>query len=187
MPTGQPYKRDDGKFAPAALLGEIGESATLNADGSISWPFPDVQVRLDEARRSVMEANDVSGPAKPEPEVLEKPKRRRYSAEYKLRILKEADACTKSGDLGALLRREGLYSSLLSNWRRLRDSGALSGLKPKRRGRKAKPKDPAADELKRLQIENDRLAERLRQAEAIIEVQKKLSEVLGRPLNGKTS
>ena len=134
-----------------------------------------------------MEANDVSGPAKPEPEVLEKPKRRRYSAEYKLRILKEADACTKSGDLGALLRREGLYSSLLSNWRRLRDSGALSGLKPKRRGRKAKPKDPAADELKRLQIENDRLAERLRQAEAIIEVQKKLSEVLGRPLNGKTS
>jgi transposase len=134
-----------------------------------------------------MELNDVSGPAKPEPEVLEKPKRRRYSAEYKLRMLEEADACTKSGEVGALLRREGLYSSLLSNWRRLRDSGALSGLEPKRRGRKAKPKDQAADELKRLQIENDRLAERLRQAEAIIEVQKKLSEVLGRPLNGKTS
>jgi transposase len=100
-----------------------------------------------------MDANDIPEPGKPDPESFEKPKRRRYSAEYKVRILKEADACTKSGELGALLRREGLYSSLLSNWRSQRDSGALSGLEPKRRGRKAKSKDPAAEEFKRLQIE----------------------------------
>ena len=111
--------------------------------------------------------------AKPDPEVTEKPKRRRFNAEYKLKILAEADACTEAGQLGALLRGEGLYSSHLSTWRRQRDAGALNGLEPKRRGRKPKPRDSADDELKRLRVENERLAERLRQAETIIEVQKK--------------
>jgi transposase-like protein len=117
--------------------------------------------------------------AKPDPEVKEKPERRVYSAEYKLKILAQADACTEPGQLGQLLRREGLYSSTLTRWRRQRAEGAVGGLKPKQRGRKARPVSPDAEELRRLQAENERLTERLRQAEAIIEVQKKISDVLG--------
>jgi len=118
----------------------------------------------------------------PDPAVLEKPERRRFTAEYKLRILHEADRCTAPGQLGALLRREGLYSSLLSTWRRQRDEGTLAGLTPKRRGRKANPDAPVIAENGRLRRENQRLAAKLRQAETIIEVQKKLSEILGIPL-----
>jgi transposase-like protein len=70
----------------------------------------------------------------PDPELVERPKRRRFSAEYKLRIVQEADACSRSGEVGELLRREGLYSSLLTEWRRARDSGALEALAPRRRG-----------------------------------------------------
>jgi len=118
----------------------------------------------------------------PSPEVLEKPVRRRFTVEYKARILAEADACSEPGMLGELLRREGLYSSHLSTWRRQRDEGALAGLTPKRRGRKAKPKNPLADENEQLRRENQRLKEQLRQAELIIDVQKKVSEMLNIPL-----
>ena len=118
----------------------------------------------------------------PSSEVLEKPVRRRFTVEYKLRILREADACTEPGMLGELLRREGLYSSHLSTWRRQRDEGALAGLAPKRRGRKPKPKNPLADENEQLRRENQRLKEKLRQAELIIDVQKKVSEMLNIPL-----
>jgi transposase-like protein len=121
----------------------------------------------------------------PAVEVSEKPVRRRFSAEYKLRILAEADGCTELGQLGELLRREGLYSSLLSTWRRQRDEGVLAGLAPKRRGRKAKPKNPLADEVARLERENLRLTEKLRQAELIIDVQKKVSEMLNIPPNSR--
>jgi transposase-like protein len=114
--------------------------------------------------------------------VPEKPVRRRFTAEYKLRILQEADRCDQSGQLGALLRREGLYSSHLGTWRRQRDAGTLAGLAPKRRGRKASPDTPLVAENERLKRENQRLAAKLRQAETIIEVQKKLSEILGIPL-----
>ena len=123
-----------------------------------------------------------NGKLLPDPAVLEKPVRRRFTAEYKLRILHEADQCTASGELGALLRREGLYSSLLSTWRHQRDQGTLAGLSPKRRGRKANPDAPLIAENQRLQRETQRLAAKLRQAETIIEVQKKLSEILGIPL-----
>ncbi len=112
------------------------------------------------------------------PEVPEKPVRRRFDAAYKQRILDDADRCSEPGDLGQLLRREGLYSSLLSTWRRQRDEGVLAGLTPKRRGRKAKRKDAVAMENERLRRENERLAGRLKQAETIIEVQKKVSEML---------
>jgi transposase len=115
----------------------------------------------------------------PDPAVSEKPVRRRFTAEYKIRMLGEADRCTQPGQLGALLRREGLYSSHLTTWRQQRDAGALAGLTPKRRGRKPKADDPLVVENQRLRRENQRLAEKLRQAEAIIEVQKKLSELLG--------
>jgi transposase-like protein len=118
----------------------------------------------------------------PSSEVLEKPVRRRFTVEYKARIVAEADACTQPGMLGELLRRESLYSSHLSTWRRQRDAGALAGLTPKRRGRKAKPKNPLSDEVGRLERENRRLKEQLRQAELIIGVQKKVSEMLNIPL-----
>jgi transposase-like protein len=111
------------------------------------------------------------------PEVTEKAARRRFTAEYKERILDEADRCTEPGQVGQLLRREGLYSSHLANWRRQRKAG----LTPKRRGRKPKPNKKEQQELERLRRENTRLAERLRQAETIIDVQKKVCEMLGIP------
>jgi transposase len=123
-----------------------------------------------------------NGKSIPDPAVSEKPVRRRFPAEYRLRILREADRCTESGQLGALLRREGLYSSHLNTWRRQREEGTLAGLTPKRRGRKANPDAPLIAENQRLNRETQRLTARLRQAETIIEVQKKLSEILGIPL-----
>ncbi len=122
-------------------------------------------------------------PPVPDPEVPAKATRRRFTAEYKLRILKEADACKRPGELGALLRREGLYTSHLAAWRRQRETGSLKGLAPKRRGRKAKPRDPVAEENTKLRRENERLRHRLKQAETIIDVQKKVSEMLGVPLS----
>lgn len=112
-------------------------------------------------------------------EVPEKARRRRFEAAYKLRILAEAERCLAAGQLGELLRREGLYSSHLTTWRKQRDEGALEALTPKKRGRRARRKDSVALEKERLERENRRLAERLRQAEAIIEVQKKVCEMLG--------
>lgn len=113
----------------------------------------------------------------PDPEVVPKAKRRQFTAEYKLRIVREADACTEPGQIGSLLRREGLYSSYLSTWRRQREEGQLQALSSKKRGRKGQ--DPSAEELAQLQRENERLRARLEQAEIIIDVQKKLSKLLG--------
>ncbi len=118
-------------------------------------------------------------------EVSERPVRRRFDAAYKLRILEEADRCVQPGQLGHLLRREGLYSSHLSSWRQQREQGILSALTSKRRGRKAKPKNPLADELARLERENQRLRNQLRQAELVIDVQKKVSEMLDIPLKNR--
>ena len=120
--------------------------------------------------------------AVPDTEVAEKPTRRRFTAEYKQHILKSADACTEMGDLGALLRREGLYASTLSYWRRQRDKGTLSALNPKKRGRKASEHVPLIREAEKLRKENERLKERLRKAELIIDVQKKVALMLGDPL-----
>src|SRR6059036_2755324 len=115
----------------------------------------------------------------PDPEVLPKASRRTFSAAEKLRILNQADACTQPGQIGALLRREGLYSSHLAKWRRLRAAGQLQALAPQVRGRKANDADPLADEVAQLRSENARLKARLTQAETIIDVQKKLSQLLG--------
>jgi transposase-like protein len=111
------------------------------------------------------------------PEVVPKAKRRQFTAEYKLRIVREADACTEPGQIGSLLRREGLYSSYLSTWRQQRAEGQLQALSSKKRGRKGQ--DPSVEELAQLQRENERLRIRLEQAEIIIDVQKKLSQLLG--------
>jgi transposase-like protein len=118
----------------------------------------------------------------PDPEVLGRPVRRRFTAEYKRRVLREADGCGR-GELGALLRREGLYSSLLTEWRRQRERGELGALAPKKRGPKPRPSDPLVRENERLRREIQHLQKRLQQAEALLEVQKKLSEILGTPLN----
>ena len=118
----------------------------------------------------------------PNPEVPDKAARRRFTAEYKMRILNESDACTDSGSLGALLRLEGLYASNLTTWRHQRERGILSGLTPKKRGRKEAVRDPLFAENEKLRKENERLTNRLRQAEIIIDVQKKVSQILGIPL-----
>ena len=114
----------------------------------------------------------------PDPEVVVKPKRRQFTAEYKRRILQEAEACTQPGEVGALLRREGLYSSHLTSWRHQRQRGELQGLTPAKRGRKS---DPQAAELARLQRANAQLQAQVERAELIIDVQKKLSQLLGLP------
>jgi transposase-like protein len=105
--------------------------------------------------------------------------RRRFTADDKLRILKLADACTEPGSLGALLRQEGLYSTNLATWRRQRDAGTLSALTPKKRGRKAQGRDPLLLKNEQLRKENARLTMRLRHTELIIDVQKKVSQMLG--------
>lgn len=128
------------------------------------------------ARRATVVSAD-AGEA-PDPEVVAKPKRRRFSAEYRLKILKQADAC-KPGELGALLRREGLYSSLLSTWRRQREEGALAALRARKRGPKPKAVDPRVKEQEKQIV---RLQRKLKRAEMIIEVQKKVHEILGIPL-----
>lgn len=117
-----------------------------------------------------------------DPEVPEKPRRRQHAAEYKLEILREADACRAPGELGALLRREGLYFSHIKTWRRQRDEGALSGLAPKKRGPKTRETNPLARRVAELEREKRKLEKRLEEARIIIEFQKKVAEVLGIPL-----
>jgi transposase-like protein len=111
-----------------------------------------------------------------ETEVVPKAKRRQHTAEYKLRILGELDKCAGKGEVGAIIRREGLYSSLISKWREQREQGSLSGSGGQRRGPKV---DPNAAELARLQRENKRLKEKLEKAEIIIDVQKKVAKLIG--------
>ena len=113
-----------------------------------------------------------------EVEVVAKAVRRRFTAEYKLRILREAEGCDGRGEIGALLRREGLYSSNLTQWRKQRERGELEGLSRKR-GPLPKPRDPLADKVRVLERENARLKLRAERAEGWVELQKKVSEVLG--------
>ncbi len=115
----------------------------------------------------------------PEVEVAEKAVRRQFSAEYKRKILKEADACTQEGEIGALLRREGLYSFHLAGWRAARDRGEIAGLAPKKRGPKAVPPDPRDRKIVELERETRRLTSRLERAEALVDLQKKVSAILG--------
>ncbi len=117
-------------------------------------------------------ARSTNDGSRPKPEVPERAKRRRFSAEYKLRILQEAERCSP-GAQGALLRREGLYSSHLSAWRNQRDDGALA-IFSKKRGRKAK-RTPEQEEIERLQLEVERLRHRVAQTEAIIAAQRKVA------------
>jgi transposase len=117
-----------------------------------------------------------------EVEVLAKATRRRFSAEYKRKILREAETCTQPGAIGALLRREGLYSSNLTTWRAQRERGELLGLTPKKRGPAPKVKNPLAAKVAALEREVTRQQARAERAEALVELQKKVAELLGTPL-----
>ena len=121
---------------------------------------------------------DGEGVSSSEVEVMAKPARRRFTAEYKQRILWEAGACRGRGELGALLRREGLYSSNLTAWRKQRERGKLEGLSRKR-GPAPKPRNLLADRVRALERENARLKARAERAEGLVEIQKKVSEILG--------
>ena len=117
-----------------------------------------------------------------DPEVPAKARRRRFAAEYKRRVLREADAAGDAGEIGALLRREALYSSHLNTWRRQRERGELAGLAPKRRGRKQKAVNPLTKRVVELERDKRRLERRLKQAELLLEIQKKASQLLEIPL-----
>ena len=132
------------------------------------------------ARRASGDSGARAPEGAPDPEVTERAKRRRFTTEYKLRVLREADACKGDGDVGALLRREGLYSSQLATWRRQRDETAKAGLKARKRGPKTKVVDPRVKQLER---ENARLKRRLERVELMLTIQKKASEMLGIPLS----
>jgi transposase-like protein len=130
-----------------------------------------------EQKKPIMNQNGVMVNKRPDPEVVPKAKRRNFTANYKQWVLEEADKCREQpGRVGALLRREGLYSSHLTTWRRQQKTGQLAGLAPQKRGRKV---DETAAENSRLRQENERLERQLTQAELIIDAQKKLSEILG--------
>src|SRR5216684_1931885 len=134
------------------------------------------------ARRATGVSPNVAPAAGPPPptmesktEVVAKAQRRRFTAEYKRRIVREADRCTTPGAIGALLRREGLYSSSLTTWRAARDRGELEGLAPKQRGPKATPPDPREKTIAEQERQIARLSKRAERAEALVELQKKLA------------
>jgi transposase-like protein len=129
----------------------------------------------EEGRRPTI----VPGPVVTSSELTDRPRRRTFTAQDKLRILAEIDRAAGTGGIGAILRREGLYSSALSDWRRQRDAGSLGALTPSKRGPKPPPPNPLATELASAQRDNIRLQQRLVRAEAIIELQKKVAELLG--------
>ncbi len=134
------------------------------------------------------EAGSAAAAAPPDPEVAAKPKRRQFTAEYRLRILEEAERCTEPGEVGQLLRREGLYSSHLTSWRKARRSGALRGLASKKRGVKPKARNPLEPKVRQLEAKVERLEEELRKAHTILDVQEKVAGLLGFSLeSGKDS
>ena len=139
---------------------------------------------LEDACRAA--GNAPSG-ARPDPEVVATAKRRQFSSSDKRRILDAADRCTQPGDIGALLRKEGIYSSHLNTWRKQRAAAERAALAPQQRGRKADPAQAEDRRVARLTQENDRLRRQLAQANAIIEVQKKLCALLGLPTDGTPS
>ena len=142
-------------------------------------PAPEVEERSDEAPG----AGAAAAGRAPEPEVAAKPKRRQFSAEYRLRILEEADRCTRPGEIGRLLRREGLYSSHLSVWRKARRNGSLKALRPKKRGAKPAESNPLSPMVRQLEAKVARLEKELVTAHTIIDVQGKVAGLLGLNLN----
>ncbi len=134
------------------------------------------------------EVRSAAAASPPDPEVAAKPKRRQFTAEYRLGILEEAERCTEPGAVGQLLRREGLYSSHLTAWRKARRNGALRGLASKKRGAKPKARNPLEPKVRQLEAEVARLEGELHKAHTILDVQEKVAGLLGFSLeSGKGS
>ena len=160
------------KKAAGEMIGEPGETeGARRATGVFPGGAPALGV--------------ASAVEKPEMEVVAKAQRRRFTAEYKRRIVRAADRCTQSGEIGALLRREGLYSSQLTNWRAARDRGELEGLSPRKRGPKVAPPDPREKKIAELERSEQRWKKRAERAETLVEVQKKVAALLGTPFESE--
>jgi transposase len=148
--------------------------------------MPMVQTPIDAAAGAATNGGRrptvVAAPAAASPELSARPRRRSFTAQDKLRILADTDRAAEAGGIGAILRREGIYSSALTDWRRQRDAGAFDALAPAKRGPKTTEPNPLTAELTLLRRDNARLSLRLTRAEAIIELQKKVAELLGIPL-----
>jgi len=141
--------------------------------------LPAPVIGVEELSDDAPSAGARTAAVQPDPEVVAKPKRRRFTAEYRLRILEEADRCAGAGEVGQLLRREGLYSSHLANWRRARRDGALRGLRSKKRGAKPKASNPLEPKVRELEAKVARLEKDLHKAHTILDVQEKVAGLLG--------
>jgi transposase len=152
-------------------------------------PVMETAGETERARRASGVFSATAAPAEQAPptEVEPRAQRRSFTAEYKRRILREADRCTKPGELGALARREGLYFSHIRDWRRARERGELEGLSPKKRGPKPAPPDPRDKKIAEQQREIERLTKRAERAEALVELQKKVAALLGTPFENEKS
>lgn len=162
-------------------MSDRGSSVIENGNGTQGTP-PSVGAVRTEGERSEPEGRTAAtdgGRRPPDPEVTPVARRRTFTAEYKRRILTEIDAAKGSGEVGRILRREGLYSSHLSKWRKERKDAERGALEPKKRGPKTTGKQPLLAENAKLRRENARLQKKLRKAEVIIDVQKKVSQILG--------
>jgi len=153
----------------SSIKNQVGSSTMAETEGA----------RRATGVSNMVDSRDSFTPLSPDPEVSEKRNRRKFTAKYKLQILEKADACTEPGQIGSLLRSEGLYSSNIATWRRQREKGILKAMIPKKRGRKRKEKNPLAQKVAQLEKKNRRLQQKLKKAELIIEAQKKMSEILG--------
>jgi len=163
------------------LMSMLSDSGRLSDSLIPSSPPPSGGVG-SEGERSEPERTtlpDGGGRATPDPEVVQRAVRRRFTVDYKQRILTEVDAAADTRTIGRILRREGLYSSHLTNWRKTRDRLQRAALEPQKRGPKPSPKNPLQAENAKLTRENARLNKKLRRAELIIDLQKKVSQILG--------
>ncbi len=150
--------------------------------------LPAIAVGAEERSDEASGAMAGTPPIRPDPEVVAKPKRRRFTAEYRLRILEEADGCTQPGEVGQMLRREGLYSSHLTKWRQARREGSLRGLRSKKRGAKPQAGNPLEPKVRELEAKVARLEKDLHTAHTILDVQGKVAGLLGFSLkDGKDS
>jgi transposase len=157
---------DSGKLSDSLIPSSPPSSGSVGSEGERSEP------------ERATEPDD-GGRAAPDPEVVQRPVRRTFTAAYKQRILAEVDAAGDTRTIGRVLRREGLYSSHLASWRKTRDQSQRDALEPKKRGPKPTPKNPLQAENAKLTRENARLNKKLRRAELIIDLQKKVSQILG--------
>ena len=193
-PSGNSLRANIPETVLVLLINEQGEKEKGRDEREFSWCCSSSgalagaersEGERSEPQRSAAAAKAAAGSrsaASPDSEVVARPKRRTFTAEYKQRILQEAEAVAATpGGVGALLRREGLYSSLLAYWRRERANGILEALTPRKRGPKSK-RNPLLEENQKLQRQNARLTEDLRKAHIIIDVQKKVAALLGRPI-----